>query len=138
VLGDANGAADVFARNLTTGGVTTVSLHPDGSQLAGPSSQGAISADARYVAFSSQAPDVVPGEPTDARPRIFRRDIVTGALDEVTAGIDLRPSSLIGEPFGVNLRRKVHLIAGTAEDDGHVGSAARKSRGGRSSPFLRG
>jgi len=120
VLGDTDGTADVFARNLTSGGVATVSLHPDGSGLAGPSSQGAISADARYVAFSSQAPDVVPGEPADVRPRIFRRDMVTGALDEVTAGIDLRPSSLIGEPFGANLRRKVHLIAGTAEDDGQV------------------
>ncbi|HEY2602032.1 MAG TPA: hypothetical protein VGI67_10780, partial [Thermoleophilaceae bacterium] len=37
---------------------------------------------------------------------------------EVTIGIDLRPDSLIGEPFGVNLRRRVHLIAGTAEDNG--------------------
>src|ERR1051326_8455810 len=42
VLGDDNGTADVFARNLTTGVTTMVSLHPDGSGLAGPSSQGAI------------------------------------------------------------------------------------------------
>src|SRR5262249_2496609 len=36
------------------------------------------------------------------------------------AGINLRPDSLIGEPFGGNLRRKVHLIAGTGEDNGQV------------------
>jgi hypothetical protein len=34
--------------------------------------------------------------------------------------MDLKPSSLIGEPFGVNLRRRVHLIAGTSDDDSSV------------------
>jgi Tol biopolymer transport system component len=120
VLGDDNGTADVFARNLTTGVTTMVSLHPDGSGLAGPSSQGAISADGRYVAFSSSASGVVPEQTPSTHPRIYRRDLATGALLEVTNGINLRPNSLIGEPFGVNLRRKVHLIAGTVEDNGPI------------------
>ncbi len=120
VLGDTNGTADVFARNLTTGVTTMVSTHPDGTPLAGPSTQGAISADGRYVAFSSQATGVVPEETPSTQPRIYRRDLSTGALTEVTTGINLRPSSLIGEPFGVNLRRKVHLIAGTVQDNGPV------------------
>jgi hypothetical protein len=113
VLGDGNGTSDVFARNLTTAGTTTASTHPDGSGLAGPSSQGAISADGRFVAFSSV-------ETPSTQPRIYRRDLATGALLEVTSGINLRPDSLIGEPFGTNLRRKVHLIAGTVEDNGPV------------------
>jgi Ca2+-binding RTX toxin-like protein/Tol biopolymer transport system component len=120
VLGDGNGTSDVFARNLANSGTTMVSTHPDGSGLAGPSSQGAISADARYVAFVSQAGSVVAAEAPTTHPRIYRRDLVTGALIEVTTGINLRPASLIGEPFGVNLRRKVHLIAGTVQDDGQV------------------
>jgi Ca2+-binding RTX toxin-like protein/Tol biopolymer transport system component len=134
VLGDANNTSDVFARNLTTRGTTMVSTHPDGSGLAGPSSQGAISADGRYVAFASQASSVVAAEAPSTRSRIYRRDLVTGALIEVTSGIDLRPDSLIGEPFGVNLRRKVHLIAGTVEDNGPVARvrvAASRSVGRR-------
>ncbi|HEY1596904.1 MAG TPA: hypothetical protein VGF74_16020, partial [Thermoleophilaceae bacterium] len=120
VLGDANGTADVFARNLGTGGTTMISAHPDGSGLAGPSAQGAISADGRYVAFTSSAGGVVPGEAPSTHARIYRRDLATGALVEVTSGLNLRPDSLIGEPFGVNLRRKVHLIAGTVEDNGPI------------------
>ena len=38
----------------------------------------------------------------------------------MTTGVNLRPASLIGEPFGVNLRRKVHLIAGTVQDNGQI------------------
>jgi Tol biopolymer transport system component len=120
VLGDGNGTADVFARNLRNGVTTMVSAHPDGSGLAGPSTQGAVSGDGRYVAFSSQASGVLAGQAPSSAPRIYRRDLGTGALAEVTAGLDLPPSSLIGEPFGVNLRRKVHLIAGTADDDARV------------------
>jgi Tol biopolymer transport system component len=120
VLGDGNGSPDVFAKNLASGVTTTVSAHPDGSGLAGPSSQGAVSGDGRFVAFSSQASGVVAGEAPSSRARIYRRDLVTGALTEVTVGLDLPPRSLIGEPFGVNLRRKVHLIAGSAEDNGQV------------------
>jgi Tol biopolymer transport system component len=120
VLGDGNGTADVFARNLTTGVTVMVSTHPDGSGLPGPSSQGAISADGRYVAFSSSATGVVAAEPASTHPRIYRRDLATGAILEVTSGLNLPPKSLIGEPFGVNLRRKVHLIAGTTEDNGPI------------------
>src|SRR5439155_706889 len=78
VLGDGNGTADVFARNLTTGVTTMVSTHPDGSGLPGPSSQGAISADGRYVAFSSAASGVVSAETPSTHPRIYRRDLATG------------------------------------------------------------
>jgi Ca2+-binding RTX toxin-like protein/Tol biopolymer transport system component len=120
VLGDGNGTADVFARNLSTGVTTTVSMHPNGTSLLGPSSQGAISADGRYVAFASQASGVVAVEAPTTRTRIYRRDLATGAVVEATTGVNLRPTSLIGEPFGVNLRREVHLIAGTTADNGPI------------------
>ncbi|HEY7632581.1 MAG TPA: hypothetical protein VH817_17880 [Thermoleophilaceae bacterium] len=132
VLGDSNNTSDVFARNLNTGVTTMVSTHPDGSGLPGPSTQGAVSGDGRYVAFASQASGVVAAEAPSTRSRIYRRDLATGALVEVTTGINLRPDSLIGEPFGVNLRRKVHLIAGTVEDNSgvaHVRVAASRSIG---------
>jgi hypothetical protein len=132
VLGDGNGTADVFARNLSTGVTTTVSTHPNGTSLPGPSSQGAISADGRYVAFASQASGVVAAEAPSTHTRIYRRDLATGAVAEVTTGANLRPTSLIGEPAGVNLRRKVHLIAGTTADNGSIAAvrvAASRSIG---------
>jgi Tol biopolymer transport system component len=120
VLDDGNSTADVFAKSLATGTVTKVSTSPDGSGLTGPSTQGAVSADGHFVAFASRAPNVVAGDITTSRARIYRRDLATGALVEVSAGLNLQPTSLIGEPFGVNLRRKVHLIAGTSSDNGRV------------------
>ena len=120
VLGDSNGTADVFARTVATGTTVMVSAHPDGTGLAGPSTQGAVSADGHFVAFSSRAANVVAGETPTSQGRIYRRDLATGALAEVSAGLDLPPTSLIGEPFGTNLRRKVHLVAGTSEDNGRV------------------
>jgi hypothetical protein len=120
VLDDGNGTSDVFAKNLTSGTVVKVSTHPDGSGLTGSSLQGAVSSDGHFVAFASRAPDVVAGEVASARSRIYRRDLATGALAAVTGGLNLPPHSLIGEPFGVNLRRKVHLIAGTSADNSRV------------------
>jgi Tol biopolymer transport system component len=120
VLDDANATSDVFIRNVATTGTTKVSTHPDGSGLAGPSMQGSVSADGHFVAFASRAPDVVAGELPSSRPRVYRRDLATGALQSVSAGLDLPPRSLVGEPSGVNLRRKVHLIAGTSADNGLV------------------
>jgi Tol biopolymer transport system component len=120
VLDDANGASDVFAKNLATGAIVKVSTRPDGSGLGGPSMQGSVSSDGHFVAFASRAPDAVAGEAPSSRPRIYRRDLATGALAGVTGGVNLPPRSLVGEPFGVNLRRKVHLIAGTSADNSRV------------------
>lgn len=115
-----NGRGDVFVRNMVTGAETQVSTRADGSQLAGPSYGGAVSADGRYVAFASRAPDVVPGTSPAARARIYRKDTATGAVDLVSVGLNLAPQSLIAEPRGTLPRRKAKLFTGTAEDDGGV------------------
>ncbi|HXD59416.1 MAG TPA: hypothetical protein VN606_15930 [Thermoleophilaceae bacterium] len=120
VLDDGNGTSDVFAKNLATDTIVKVSTHPDGSGLSGPSMQGSVSSDGHFVAFASRAQDVVAGEVASSRPRIYRRDLTTGALVAVSNGVNLPPRSLIGEPFGVNLRRKVRLIAGTSADNSRV------------------
>src|SRR5262249_39828411 len=51
---DTNGARDVFVRDTTTGGTTRVSVGA-GGQSDGPSSNARISANGRYVVFTSQA-----------------------------------------------------------------------------------
>lgn len=115
--GDGNGRADVFVRAIPTGITARASTRANGAEPGGPSSGGAISGDGRFVAFASGAPDVFPGLLPSARPRIFRKDLLTGAVEPVTVGIDLPPRSLLGEPSGTELRRKVRLVAGTARDD---------------------
>jgi Tol biopolymer transport system component len=55
VAGDTNGVADVFVRDRLRRLTERVSLGPDGRQLATESGQAAISANGRYVAFSSSA-----------------------------------------------------------------------------------
>ncbi|MEV6241105.1 hypothetical protein [Lentzea sp. NPDC051838] len=70
VPGDTNGTSDVFLRDLTAGVTTRIG----GS---GYSGQPSISADGRYVAFTSYADDLVPGD-TNERPDVFVRDTVAG------------------------------------------------------------
>ena len=59
VAGDANYCSDIFLFDRTTGQTICVSRAPGGLPANGESSQPAISADGRYVAFSSYASDLV-------------------------------------------------------------------------------
>ena len=60
VPGDTNGTADVFVHDLRSGTTTRVSIRSDGGQASGGSGGALdISADGRFVAFSSAAPDLV-------------------------------------------------------------------------------
>jgi hypothetical protein len=60
VPGDTNGKADVFVRNQQTGGTERVSVASGGTQArGGDSTQAAISENGRYVAFVSQATNLV-------------------------------------------------------------------------------
>ena len=86
-MGDTNGASDVFVRDralhrtnmLTRGGGAGVrnqgSFDPD------------ISADGRYVAFTSAAGNLVRRD-TNGRPDVFVRDRHTGTTCLVSVGLD--------------------------------------------------
>lgn len=71
VPGDTNGVADVFVRD--GGQVSRVSVATDGSVGNGPSSHPSMSSDGRYVAFQSDATNLVAGD-TNATTDIFVRD----------------------------------------------------------------
>jgi Tol biopolymer transport system component len=120
VEGDNNGTTDAFVRNLATGQVLRVSAKADGTELGGPSYAPAISGDGRYVAFASRAPDVVADSAPVARARIYRKDLLTGAVDLASVGVDLAPRTLVDAPLGKMPRRKAHAVTGTAEDDSTV------------------
>ncbi|MHB9131268.1 MAG: TolB family protein [Armatimonadota bacterium] len=73
VDGDNNGKSDVFVHDLDAKEMTCVSVAGDGAQGNGDSAQPAISADGRYVVFSSIATNLVAGD-TNGQPDIFLYD----------------------------------------------------------------
>ncbi|MCI3935067.1 TolB family protein [Streptomyces sp. AN091965] len=83
VPGDTNRLYDVFVRDLRSGRTERVSVGDDEAQLDGSTSEAGISADGRYVVFSSDAPGVVPGQPTGGSEQVFVRDRAAGRTELV-------------------------------------------------------
>ena len=77
VLGDANGYRDVFLRDLLLGTNTLVSAATNGGAADGISTEAVISADGRYVAFTSSADNLVAGDNNSAMD-VFIRDLQAG------------------------------------------------------------
>ena len=87
VPGDTNGVTDVFVRELSTGRTIRVSVASDGAQANGGCGAGLISADGRYVAFESDATNLVPGD-TNALSDVFVHDMITGKTTRVNVACD--------------------------------------------------
>jgi len=83
VVSDSNGAYDIFVRDLQTGQTSRVSVDSSGAQANSDSQLPSISADGRYVAFESNASNLVPGD-TNAIYDIFLRDTLTGQTTRVS------------------------------------------------------
>jgi Tol biopolymer transport system component len=83
VSGDTNSTFDVFLHDRTAGTTVRVSLTGDGQQIAGHSGGPAVSADGRYVIFTSEDPDIVPGD-THPGPDVFLRDLRSGTTTMVS------------------------------------------------------
>lgn len=77
VPGDTNGWRDIFVRDLAGGTSVLVSAAPNGVSGNGISSEPAMSADGRYVAFRSSATNLVAGD-TNNVADVFVRDLQTG------------------------------------------------------------
>jgi hypothetical protein len=89
VPGDNNAYTDAFVRDLQTGTATLVSVTPQGTPGNLDSGGLAISPNGRYVLFSSDATNLVPGD-TTATTEIFERDLVnktTTLVSANTAGV---------------------------------------------------
>ena len=82
VAGDTNGVRDVFVRNLVTGTTTRASVGA-GGQANGASSNARISADGRFVVFTSLASNLVAGD-TNGVADVFERDLTTGQTTRVS------------------------------------------------------
>lgn len=87
VDGDINGVSDTFVKDIQTGEIARISLSQTGSQGNGASYGGAISADGRYVAFVSDASNLVAGD-TNGVSDIFLWDRQTGNISMVSTATD--------------------------------------------------
>jgi Ca2+-binding RTX toxin-like protein len=83
VPGDTNNSSDVFVRDLLTNTTTRISVDSAGNQGNSYSVGGSISADGRFVAFSSNASNLVPGD-TNNSSDVFVRDLSTNTTTLVS------------------------------------------------------
>ena len=82
---DTNNASDIFVRDHLTGTVERISVSTAAVQANGPSLSPAISADGRYVVFSSSATNLAAGD-TNNVADIFWHDRQTGVTERVSVG----------------------------------------------------
>ena len=87
VAGDTNGEADVFVRNLTTNSTRRVNVSSNGAQSAGLTEGTSISADGRYVAFTSSDNNLVSGDAGNTND-VFVRDRLTGTTELASLASD--------------------------------------------------
>jgi Tol biopolymer transport system component len=87
IADDGNASTDVFVRDNLAGTTTRVSVDLDGLDPDGPSTDPAISADGRYVAFASDASDLVADDGNGATD-VFVADLQTGDIERVSIDVD--------------------------------------------------
>ena len=83
VPGDTNNKPDIFVRDLSTNTTTRVSVDSAGNQANDYSYSPSISGDGRFVAFQSEATNLVPGD-TNNTSDIFVRDLSTNTTTLVS------------------------------------------------------
>jgi Tol biopolymer transport system component len=118
-MGDDNGASDVFARDRVTGTTRLVSLNSAGEQGDADSFGPSISADGRFVAFTSEASNLVPGA-TGHQFRVYVRDLELGMTELVSADAAGMPGD------GMSFRAAISADGGTVA----FSSAAQLTPGG--------
>ncbi|MEO7731487.1 MAG: Ig-like domain-containing protein [Kofleriaceae bacterium] len=97
VANDANGATDIFVRDLVAGTTTRVSVGTTGGEGDLGAVEPAISGDGRFVAFTSAATNLTPGD-TNHVSDVFVRDLAGATTTRVSV------SSTGGEANSSSLR----------------------------------
>jgi Tol biopolymer transport system component len=87
ISGDTNQSYDVFVHDLQTQQTARVSVTSVGTEVNYDSGHSSLSADARYVAFSSEATNVVPNDTNEVED-VFVHDRETGETTRVSIASD--------------------------------------------------
>lgn len=102
VPNDGNGETDVFVRDILTGTTILASVNSSGNQLAANTRdftlRPAISANGQFVAFQSQANNLVPNDTNGDDQDIFVRDLRAGTTTRVSVssrGEQSRPWNIV-------------------------------------------
>jgi hypothetical protein len=85
VAGDTNGKSDAFVRDRQAGTTTRVSVSSSGAQGDNASQGPMLSANGQFVAFESQATNLVTGD-TNAVADMFVHDLSNGETERVSVG----------------------------------------------------
>ena len=118
VAGD-TGMVDIFVRDRTLGTTERVSVNASGGQASGSSTSAAISADGNFVAFLSDATDLVAdaaygGPDTNGKTDVFVRDLVNDMTYRVSLANDGAEAN--GNSGTVNFYDDGHYVS--ISDDG--------------------
>jgi WD40-like Beta Propeller Repeat len=129
VGGDTNGQYDIFVRDLKTGKTKRVSVDSSGAEATGGASRRpSISADGRFVAFRSDATNLVGGD-TNGYGDIFVRDLKTGKTKRVSVdssgaqaadGDSYNPSISAGGRFVAFTSYATNLVGGDTNGYGDI------------------
>jgi Tol biopolymer transport system component len=87
VAEDNNGTGDVFVFDRRTSRLERVSSREDGASANGPSRSPTLSASGQFIAFASEATELVAEDNNDASD-IFLVDRITGVRERVSVGLD--------------------------------------------------
>ena len=107
VPGDRNGVEDIFVRDRVTGRTIRASVGPGGAEANGPSVASSISANGRYVVFTSQASNLVPGD-NNGVDDVFVRDLVAHRTFRVSVGVTREAN---GRSEGSSISANGHAVA---------------------------
>ena len=124
VPGDTNSRSDIFVRDLLTNTTTRVSVDSAGNQGTNESYTPSISADGRFVTFSSDASNLVPGD-SNNNEDIFVRDLFTNTTTRVSVdsagnqaiGSSGRPSISADGKFVTFSSRATNLVPGDSNNN---------------------
>ncbi|MDF2962766.1 MAG: hypothetical protein K0S39_4501, partial [Paenibacillus sp.] len=117
VSGDTNGQSDVFLYNRITKQMKRISAGSGEEQANAGSGQPAISGNGKYIAFSSEATNLIPGGHGSMLSRLFLYSTETGLLEHIPvrggSGSEKRA-------WGPNLSRDGNIVAYSANHDQRV------------------
>jgi hypothetical protein len=113
VPGDTNGRNDIFVHDMVTGSTTRVSVTSDGTQGNDSSINPAISADGHYVAFLSNASNLVPNDTNNHFTDVFVHDMLTGSTTLASASSDGIQTNNSAEPPAISADGR-YIAFGTA------------------------
>jgi Tol biopolymer transport system component len=118
VTGDTNGVSDVFVKDLQTGAIQRASTSGIGAEANGPSTGPSISRDGRYVAFQSEATNLVALDLNNSTD-VFIKDLLSGAIQR--ASTDRLGTEAAGASYGASISDDGQYVAFVSVAENLVG-----------------